>query len=140
MEKYLKIYLVLFALLGLVFMRGCGNNQAPPIDNTYPVSPYIHMNPPVIWSDNSPLLPERDLLYWKIYALNLDNNTSSWFSDNNEIAVVEILNKGTIVKEFNLNLLKPYIQQGEYMIGIRVQALDGQQSDYADNVVLWENK
>jgi len=134
-------HLVLLAICCVFLLRGCGNNPVPPpTDNTYPVSPYIHMKPPTVWSDNSILLPERDLVYWKIYALNLDNNTSTWFSDNNEVATIEILNKGILVSEFNLNLLKPYIPLGEYMIGIRVQAIDGQQSDYADNVVLWENK
>jgi hypothetical protein len=97
------------------------------------------MNPPVVWQDNTPLVPERDLKLWRIYALNLDNG-ASWFSDNNAVADVVLYNNGVVLTEFNLNLLRPYLDNGEYLIGVKVISLSDQLSDFADNTVLWENK
>lgn len=130
-----KVYLFVF-LLGFILSCGSGSSP-PPSDN---VSPYIRIQPPIVWVDNTPLIPERDLSFWKIYAMDLDNNTSAWFTEKNEVAQTAIVSNGVLVTEFNLNLLKPFLDNGTYMIGLKVQALDGQQSDFADNTVLWEKK
>lgn len=134
--KIRKVYvsIILFGLL-----LSCGNSANGPLPSTDNVEPYIRMNPPIIWiEDNSQLFPERDLKYWKIYALNLDNNGSSWFTDENEVANVEVINNYEILRDFNLNLLN--LPKGEYLIGLKVEAINGRKSDFADNTVLWENK
>jgi len=133
----MKKLLILLFLLPFLFQCGKEQSLPPSNDNTHP---YIQMEPPIAWDDNTPLIPERDLKLWKIYALNLDNNTSSWFTAEDEIANVEMIYNNLLVTEFNLDLLRPYLKPGEYMLGIRVLAIDGQQSDFADNTVLWEYK
>ncbi len=125
---------ILIALLG--FILSCGSSPSPqPFDK----DPYLQMSLPHSWADNTPLIPERDLSFWKIYAMNLDNNAvSAWFTETHEVAQANVMNGGVLVTEFNLNLLRPFLDNGTYMIGVKVQSIDGQQSDFADNTVLWE--
>jgi len=127
---------ILVVLLGFIFSCNQQSPSPPPGKD-----PYIRMMPPTKWVDNTPLMPERDLSFWKIYAMNLDNNdATSWFTETHEVAQTAILSSGIVTTEFNLNLLRPFLDNGTYMIGLKVQALDGQQSEFADNTVLWERQ
>lgn len=133
-----KIYwiIVLFC-----FIMSCGDGGG---DTPVPkLNPYMRMKPPVLFTDNTPLDPNRDLKFWKIYAIPADN--TNWALDNStwlagevrEIAHINVVDNNALVTEFNLNLLSPYLLGGAYDLKIKVEAMDGQHSDFADNSVKW---
>jgi hypothetical protein len=122
----------------LLFVIGCGSgsgNQTLPQKNLW-----LTWKPPVVWTDNTSLIPERDLKFYNLYLLNVNDN--AWFSDSlPESATINCVdNTGQLITEFNLNNMKSHKEKGTYFVSMRACSMDGAFSHFTEEVLIWENQ
>jgi hypothetical protein len=120
----------------LLILLGCGSSGN--VETSQYINEWLKIIPPEYYIDNvTKIDPYRDLKYWKVYAININDN--AWFSAENEIAVLPVIDNNVIMTEFDMSNLKVHLPVGEYFIATRVETVDGEISDFS-NVVIWENK
>lgn len=111
-----------------VFLSGCtsgGSSSTPPLPQDPTSGPTtLGWSPPQFFTDNTPLIPERDLEYFEVYI----KQDPQYKPEDLPIAIVSPL-----VNTLYLADLSPPLSKGvNYYYFIRTVPVEGEASDFSD--------
>ncbi len=123
----------LLIIAAVLLVAGCngGDGPVPPPDST---APHVYAwDAPTTFADNTPLVPERDIREWELYA-----SANGTFDDNSvPVAIVAALdNEGRIVTELDLLALAPHGVGPGVVIASKTVSIDNVGSGYSEPI-LW---
>jgi len=114
------LILVTLAVLGAVLpaCSGCGSSSGPSVQGKS-----VYWAAPQSFTDNTPLVPSRDLQGFEVYI----RQDSSFGSADNPVATAQPLDTS-----YNLANVSPPLSKGvTYYVSLRAVTVDGVKSDFS---------